>query len=84
MRTDPVVLGIRQATDLCYFMLLGFTYQKAEVRGTRHLISRGKLGIVPQLVFVQPGWHLDDIMGLKLYDLQQGSKHAFWNDLQNL
>lgn len=56
-------------TDLCYFMVWGFQNQKAEVKGTQHLISWAKLGIVPQLVLVQPGRHFNDIVGLKLYDL---------------
>lgn len=63
---------------------VGFKYQKARVKGTHHLISRAKLSVVSQLFFVQAGRHFNNIVGLKLYDLKQRSKHAFWNDLQNL
>lgn len=63
---------------------LGFNYQKTETKGIWHLVSWAKLSVVPQLVFVQAGRHFNDVMGLKLYDLQKRCEHAFWNDLQNL
>jgi hypothetical protein len=61
-----------------------FKYAKTEVKETWHLVSWAELSIVPQLVFVQAGGHFSDVMGLKLYYLQQRCKHAFWDDLQDL
>lgn len=55
-----------------------------KTKGIWHLVSWAKLSVVPQLVLVQAGRHFNDVMGLKLYDLQKRCEHAFWNDLQNL
>ena len=64
---SELIRGSWGYAELCYFM--GVKHQKADVKGTHHLVSRAELSVVPQLVFVQPGGHFNDIVSLKLYDL---------------
>lgn len=49
-----------------------------------YLITSAELGVVLQLVFIQPCGHLHDVMDLKLDDLGQRREHALWDNLQNL
>lgn len=76
--------GIGRSHWLGMFHALELHNSKDRSQRVWHLVSRAKLSIVAQLVLVQAGRHFNDVMGLKLYDLQERCEHAFWNDLQNL
>lgn len=49
-----------------------------------YFIASTQLGVILQLVLIQPCRHFNDVVDLKFDDFGQRGEHALWDNLKHL